>query len=95
MKFVSVRDLRGKSAEVWRALDEEGELVVTSNGKPIAIVSATDETHFEQALGELRQARALRAVKQLHEQSLRHGRDKLTAKAVEAEVAVVRNRRSR
>ena len=32
MKFISVRDLRGKSAEVWKDLPAEREVVVTSNG---------------------------------------------------------------
>ncbi len=95
MKFISVRDLRGKSAEVWRQLDRERELVITSNGKPIAIVSATDDAHFEQSLRELRQARALRAVKQLHEQSEQAGRDKLSQRQIEAEVATVRKGRRR
>ena len=40
MRFISVRDLRGKSAEVWRDLVEEREMVVTSNGRPIAILAA-------------------------------------------------------
>jgi len=29
MKFVSVRDLRGKSADIWRDLPEEREMVIT------------------------------------------------------------------
>lgn len=95
MKFVSVRELRGKSAEVWRELAREGELVLTSNGKPIAIVSATDEAHFEQSLQELRQARALRAVKQLQEQSAQTDRDQLSAEAIEQEIAAVRKGRRR
>lgn len=36
MDFVSVRELRTRSAAVWDALREEKDLVVTSNGKPIA-----------------------------------------------------------
>jgi antitoxin (DNA-binding transcriptional repressor) of toxin-antitoxin stability system len=43
MKFLSVRDLRSKSADVWKGLAEERELVVTSNGRPIAILSVVTE----------------------------------------------------
>lgn len=68
-----VRDLRSKSAQIWRELGEERELVLTSNGRPIAIVSATDEESFEESLKEIRQARALRAVKRLQEQSVGEG----------------------
>ena len=41
MDFVSVRELRSQSAAVWRSLAREKDLVVTSNGKPIAVLSAT------------------------------------------------------
>jgi len=33
MKFLSVRDLRGKSAQIWKRLPEEREMVITSNGR--------------------------------------------------------------
>ena len=58
MKFVTVRDLRGKTSELWKELEAERELVVTSNGKPIAILSATDEASFEDCLWTLRRSRA-------------------------------------
>ncbi|RPI70123.1 MAG: type II toxin-antitoxin system Phd/YefM family antitoxin, partial [Geobacteraceae bacterium] len=40
MKFLSVRDLRGKSAQVWKELPAEREMIITSNGRPIAILAA-------------------------------------------------------
>ena len=43
MKFLSVRDLRGKSAQIWKELPGEREMVVTSNGRPIAILAAITE----------------------------------------------------
>ena len=95
MRFVSVRELRTKSADVWRELGEERELVITSNGKPIAIVSATDEQSFEQSLAEIRQARALRAVKQLQERSAASGRDRMSAKDIDAEIAAAHKGRRR
>jgi len=95
MRFVSVRELRTKSAEVWRELGQERDLVITSNGKPIAIVSATDEQSFEQSLAEIRQARALRAVNQLQEQSAAAGQDKISAKDIENEIAAARKSRRR
>jgi len=38
MKFVTVRDLRLKAAKVWKQLQKEKEMVITSNGKPIALL---------------------------------------------------------
>ncbi len=95
MKFITVRDLRSRSAEVWRKLRKENDLVVTSHGKPIAIVSATDEEDVEQALRERRQARAMRAVKQLQEAAAATGRDRLTDEDIDAEVRQARKGRRR
>jgi len=53
MKFISVRDLRGKSAKVWKELPAEREIVVTSNGRPIAILSAVSESNLEESLSAI------------------------------------------
>ena len=39
MEFITVRDLRIHSAETWEKLREQGKLILTNNGKPIAILS--------------------------------------------------------
>jgi antitoxin (DNA-binding transcriptional repressor) of toxin-antitoxin stability system len=41
MKFITVRDLRGRPAQVWKQLAKCREMVLTLNGKPIAIISST------------------------------------------------------
>ena len=40
MRFITVRELRSRSAEIWRRLADEPDMVITSNGKPVAILSA-------------------------------------------------------
>lgn len=95
MRFISVRDLRGKSAEVWRDLGDEREMVVTSNGRPIAILAAVDESNLEAALRAFRRARAADAVATLQRASVARGDDDLTPEAVEEEIAAVRGKRRR
>lgn len=95
MKFVTVRDLRGRSAEVWRELAVEHEMVVTSNGKPIAILTATSEETFEQSIREVRRARALQAVSKLQQRSVATRRDTTSDEEIEAETAAVRAARRR
>ena len=95
MKFVTVRDLRGRSAEVWRALAVEHEMVVTSNGKPIAILTSTSEETFEQSLREVRRARALQALSTLQQRSVSAQRDKTSDEEIDAEIAEVRATRRR
>jgi antitoxin (DNA-binding transcriptional repressor) of toxin-antitoxin stability system len=95
MKFISVRDLRGKSAEVWKNLPGEREMVVTSNGRPIAILAAVSESNLEESISAFRQARAVEAVVSLQRRSLEQGNDSITAKEIEAEIQEVRKKHAR
>ncbi len=94
MKFVTVRDLRGKTSELWKQLELERELVVTSNGKPIAIMSATDEDSFEANLWTLRRSRANDALMQLQRRAAEHGLSDLTPETIEAEINESRKERN-
>lgn len=95
MKFISVRDLRGKSAEVWKELPAEREVVVTSNGRPIAILSAVSESNLEESLSAIRQARAAEAVMSLQRQSVEKGTDSIVMEEIDAEIKAVRKKRAR
>lgn len=95
MRFVSVRDLRGRSGEVWRDLPDEREMVITSNGRPVAILAAVSESNLEESLAAFRQARAIDAVALLQRQSAATGNDELTTDEINAEIAAVRESRKR
>ena len=95
MKFVSVRDLRGKSADIWRELPGEREMVITSNGRPVAILAAVNESNLEESLSAFRQNRAIDAVASMQRHSVSRGVDALTSADVDAEIAVVREGRGR
>jgi antitoxin (DNA-binding transcriptional repressor) of toxin-antitoxin stability system len=95
MKFVSVRDLRGKSAQVWKDLPDEKEMVITSNGRPIAILAAISDSNLEESLAAFRQARAVEAVASLQLRSAARGTDRISMDEIEAEIREVRKRRAR
>jgi antitoxin (DNA-binding transcriptional repressor) of toxin-antitoxin stability system len=94
MKFLSVRDLRGKSAQIWKELHDEREMVVTSNGRPIAILAAINETNLEESLAAFRRARAIEAVVSLQRKSLAKGMDKISLDEINAEIKSVREKRA-
>lgn len=94
MRFVSVRDLRGRSAEIWRDLPDERELVITSNGRPVAILAAVDESNLEESLSAFRQARAVDAVAKLQQRSVVAGTDRLSMDDIDAEIKAVRSQRA-
>jgi len=95
MRFVSVRDLRAKSAEIWRDLEGEREMVITSNGRPIAILAAVDDTNLESSLRAFRRARAIEAVIGLQRGSVERRGDTVDVAEVEAEIAAARRERPR
>jgi len=95
MRFISVRDLRTMSAEIWRGLAGEREMVVTSNGRPVAILVAVDEASLEASLRTFRRARAIDAVHGMQRGSVARGTDAMTPDEVDAEVADVRALRRR
>jgi len=95
MKFISVRDLRGKSAQVLKELPQEREMVITSNGRPIAILAAISESNLEESLSAFRQARAVEAVASLQRRSVEMGNDKITMDEIDAEIEAVRKKRAR
>ena len=91
--FISVRQLRIQSADVWAALADAQDLVVTSNGKPIAILSATTAKTLEASLAALRQARAQLAVATMQRRARETGADKLDLDDINAEIDAVRGER--
>jgi antitoxin (DNA-binding transcriptional repressor) of toxin-antitoxin stability system len=94
MKFLSVRDLRGKSAQIWKDLPEEREMVITSNGRPIAILATINESNLEESLTAFRQARAVEAVAALQRRSADQGTNKMTMDEIDAEIQAVRKKRA-
>ena len=93
MRFLSVRDLRGNSARVWRDLPEEKEMVVTNNGRPVAVLTAVDEGNVEQSLAAWRRARASQAIADIQRRSARKGTDRLSMDDIDAEIQEVRRAR--
>ena len=95
MQFISVRDLRGRSAQIWKQLAKAGEMVVTSNGKPIAILSATSGQTLEESMASIRTARAVTAVEAMQIKSVKTGRDRMSLDEINTEIQAVRKARSK
>ena len=93
MRFLSVRDLRSKSAQVWQDLPSERELIITNNGRPIAILAAINESNLEESLMAFRQARAVEAVASLQRRSAEQGANAITLDEIDAEISAVRKSR--
>lgn len=94
MDFVTVRDLRIRPADVWRRLREKRDLVVTSNGRPIAImVEVGDGEDVEATLVALHRVRAQAAITRMRRSAAAKGLDRLSPDDIDAEIAAARRER--
>ena len=95
MKFLSVRDLKTKSSQVWKELAGQKEMIVTNNGRPIALLSSINENNLEQVLKAFRRARATNAVASIQYESTQKGTDKISIDEINAEIGAVRSKRKK
>ncbi len=93
MKFVTAKDLRTQASSIWDKLPQEQEVVITVNGKPVAIMTATSDKDFEHSLRAIRRARAMEAVTSLQQSSVKTRRDSISEKEIQAEIKEVRRSR--
>ena len=91
MRFVPVREFRLHPGAVWRKLKEEQELVLTSRGKPMGLLTPLDEASFERTLRAWRQARGLEALAGLQEEAKKRGLDRLSPAEIDAEILRIRS----
>jgi len=92
MKFLSTRELRNRPGYV-RTLTQKEDLVLTTNGKPIAILLGVEEDELEETARAIRQARAQLALSRLRKAAARRGTDRMPTSAIDAEIRAVRSRR--
>ena len=93
MKFIKIRDFRNKSSKIWDELKKEKEIIITSNGKPVGILSAVSEENLEEKLSAFHRAEAISAVTALQSNSVDQGTDKMTIEEINSGIQAERNTR--
>ena len=73
MKFYSVRDLRTTPKSIWDNLNNDGEAVITNNGKPTALLIDIAEESFEETIKAIRQAKAMLAFNSMRAKAAKDG----------------------
>jgi antitoxin (DNA-binding transcriptional repressor) of toxin-antitoxin stability system len=92
MKFVTVKGLAASSADIWKQLPSEREMIVTSNGKPIALITPVSDEMLEDMVTAVRRAKALSAMKKMQEISASLGNNKMTLESINAVIKEVRGK---
>lgn len=93
MDFVTARELRLSPGSVWEKLERQRALIITSNGRPIGMLSDLPEGDVEAALLLLRRLRAEHAVMRLRREAKAKGLDRWTSARIDREIRAVRRRR--
>jgi antitoxin (DNA-binding transcriptional repressor) of toxin-antitoxin stability system len=93
MKFISIRDLRNDTAGLRRDLQADREIVVTANGRPIAIMTRVDPDTVEEEILAIRRARARAALSRMRDRARSEGLDRLTMDQIDDIVSRARRDR--
>jgi hypothetical protein len=84
MQFVPYRELRSEPSSLRKKLAAEGELVVTVDNKPFAVMIHLGEESAEDILLMVTRLRAQLAVRAIRSEARRTGLDKMTPKDINA-----------
>ena len=95
MQFVPYRDLRNEPAALRKKLASEGELVVTVDNKPFAMMINLDDENVQDILLMVSRLRAQMAARSIRSQARRDGLDKMALKDVNAIIKKTRANRKR
>ena len=95
MKFVTVRDFRTSPSSIWKKLSSERELIITNNGKPIALLTPLSDETLEDTVSSVRRAKAINAMKKMQEISHSLGNDKMTLEEINTAIKDARRNENR
>ena len=93
MKFISDREIRNQPGKIREEL-KSGEVVLTSRGKPYALMLPVDPDRLEDALILTARLRALQTVARIRSRAARTGLCNITDEEIDAEIRAARAARS-
>ena len=89
MEFMNVRSFRTSPASVWKKLAQSGEIVITNNGNPTALMLNVSEGELESLVRAVRQARAMMSINNMRSIAEQHGY--MTDEEINAEINACRD----
>jgi antitoxin (DNA-binding transcriptional repressor) of toxin-antitoxin stability system len=83
MKFIPSRELRLRPGKVWKDLRAEGELVVTRNGQPVALMLPVNGEDLEDRLRAVRAGELREAVDRVRQEAAAKRLDRMSSREVD------------
>ena len=93
MDTIAVRDFRINPGKVWRRLRKSGRMIITSTGKPIALLTDIKGQSVEEEVRVDAFARGAVAVSKLREHAQKQGLSRMKPKDIESEFRKSRKNR--
>jgi len=93
VKFVSSREIRVNPRPVFDAAGQGDEVVITSRGKPVALLVGVDDDDLEETVRLFRRAKAQAAVSRMRRTAAHEGLANMDQSEIEAEIEAARGER--
>ena len=90
MEFIAVRDFRIRPGTIWKKLKKSKRMLVTSNGKPVAMLTDMAGKDLEEELKADSIAKGILALSRIREHAKEKGLTKLKMKDIVHEIARAR-----
>lgn len=94
MKFVSSREIRVNPRPVFEAAEQGDEVIVTSRGKPVALLLGIGEEDLEETVRLVRRAKAQAAVSRMRKAAAQQSSDEMSQGEIEEEIGAARRERA-
>ena len=91
--FISLRELRVSTAVLDKMLADDGKIIVTSSGRPKAVMLPINEANFEETLALINQVKLTKAINNIRLSSSQSGASEMTLDEINAEIAQSRQER--
>ena len=95
MQFIPYRMLRNEPGKLSEQLKSEGQLVVTRNGEPFALLVDIDPGGLDEILTLISRLRAQQALSALRAEARQRGLDSLPPEEIDGEIRSVRKARKK
>ena len=91
MNFYSIKDLRIETKNICEHIRQNGEAVITNNGKPTVLMLDISENNFEETIRAVRQAKAMIAFNSMKTIAAKSGY--MTESEIDEEIKATRSER--
>ncbi len=95
MQFVPYSDLCNEPSEMRKKLASEGQLIITVDNKPFAVMIHLDEENVQDILLMVSRLRAQLAARSIRSQTRRHRLNKMSLKDINTLIKKTRAERKR